>query len=118
MFYAKAEDKIDLHGYQFEHRLEDIQTLNAASLYDRFTGPAAAAAPALAPTLVGSAQAPTMEGMLRVLALVLPVLLAAARLPLTGEDYDRLLRNYPMIQAQMAALRLPDHRDAIAPRRR
>src|SRR5438046_9080120 len=23
-----AENKIDLHGYRFEHRLEDIQTLN------------------------------------------------------------------------------------------
>src|SRR3982751_2742441 len=28
MFYAMAERKIDLRGYQFEHRLEDIQTLN------------------------------------------------------------------------------------------
>ncbi|HEV2806723.1 MAG TPA: MqnA/MqnD/SBP family protein [Chthoniobacterales bacterium] len=28
MFYAMAENKIDLRGYQFEHRLEDIQTLN------------------------------------------------------------------------------------------
>src|SRR6266704_1194530 len=28
MFYAIAENKIDLRGYQFEHRLEDIQTLN------------------------------------------------------------------------------------------
>ena len=28
MFYAMAENKIDLCGYQFEHRLEDIQTLN------------------------------------------------------------------------------------------
>ncbi len=28
MFYAMAENKIDLHGYRFEHRLEDIQTLN------------------------------------------------------------------------------------------
>ncbi len=28
MFYAMAEHKIDLRGYQFEHRLEDIQTLN------------------------------------------------------------------------------------------
>ena len=28
MFYAMAKDKIDLHGYRFEHRLEDIQTLN------------------------------------------------------------------------------------------
>jgi 1,4-dihydroxy-6-naphthoate synthase len=28
MFYAIAEHKIDLRGYQFEHRLEDIQTLN------------------------------------------------------------------------------------------
>src|SRR4051812_36353956 len=28
MFYAMAEDKIDLRGYRFEHRLEDIQTLN------------------------------------------------------------------------------------------
>jgi hypothetical protein len=36
--------------------------------------------------------------------------LAAARLPLTGEDYERLLRNYPMIQAQMAALRLDEAR--------
>jgi len=28
MFYAIAKNKIDLHGYRFEHRLEDIQTLN------------------------------------------------------------------------------------------
>ena len=28
MFYAMAEKKIDLLGYRFEHRLEDIQTLN------------------------------------------------------------------------------------------
>ena len=28
MFYAIAKNKIDLHSYRFEHRLEDIQTLN------------------------------------------------------------------------------------------
>src|SRR5919107_3996800 len=28
MFYAMAENKIDLRGYRFEHRLEDIPTLN------------------------------------------------------------------------------------------
>src|SRR3982751_1729026 len=28
MFYAMAKDKIDLRGYRFEHRLEDIQSLN------------------------------------------------------------------------------------------
>jgi 1,4-dihydroxy-6-naphthoate synthase len=28
MFYAMAANKIDLRGYRFEHRLEDIQTLN------------------------------------------------------------------------------------------
>ena len=28
MFYAIAKNKIDLCGYRFEHRLEDIQTLN------------------------------------------------------------------------------------------
>src|SRR6266516_5987199 len=28
MFYAMAENKIDLRGYHFAHRLEDIQTLN------------------------------------------------------------------------------------------
>jgi 1,4-dihydroxy-6-naphthoate synthase len=28
MFYAMARHKIDLKGYEFEHRLEDIQTLN------------------------------------------------------------------------------------------
>src|SRR2546430_8614824 len=28
MFYAIAKNKIDLRGYRFEHRLEDIQTLN------------------------------------------------------------------------------------------
>ncbi len=32
MFYAMAEHKIDLHGYEFEHRLEDIQTLNERAL--------------------------------------------------------------------------------------
>jgi 1,4-dihydroxy-6-naphthoate synthase len=28
MFYAMAENKIDRRGYRFDHRLEDIQTLN------------------------------------------------------------------------------------------
>jgi len=28
MFYAMAENKIDLRGYRFDHRLADIQTLN------------------------------------------------------------------------------------------
>jgi len=28
MFYAMAENKIDLRGYRFDHRLEDIQMLN------------------------------------------------------------------------------------------
>jgi len=28
MFYAMAENKVDLRGYRFEHHLEDIQTLN------------------------------------------------------------------------------------------
>src|SRR5438132_507882 len=28
MFYAIAKNKIDVRGYRFEHRLEDIQTLN------------------------------------------------------------------------------------------
>ncbi len=28
MFYAMAEEKIDLRGYSFEHTLQDIQTLN------------------------------------------------------------------------------------------
>jgi len=28
MFYAMAQNKIDLRGYRLEHRLEDIQTLN------------------------------------------------------------------------------------------
>src|ERR1700752_1328215 len=32
MFYAIAEKKIDLRGYKFEHRLEDIQTLNERAL--------------------------------------------------------------------------------------
>ena len=32
MFYAMAEHKIDLRGYRFEHRLEDIQTLNERTL--------------------------------------------------------------------------------------
>ena len=32
MFYAIAENKIDLRGYQFQHRLEDIQTLNERAL--------------------------------------------------------------------------------------
>ena len=36
--------------------------------------------------------------------------LAAARLPLTGEDYERLLGNYPIIQAQVATLRFPEVR--------
>jgi 5,8-dihydroxy-2-naphthoate synthase len=32
MFYAMAEHQIDLCGYQFEHRLEDIQTLNERAM--------------------------------------------------------------------------------------
>jgi 1,4-dihydroxy-6-naphthoate synthase len=32
MFYAIAENKIDLRGYRFDHRLEDIQTLNERAL--------------------------------------------------------------------------------------
>jgi 1,4-dihydroxy-6-naphthoate synthase len=32
MFYAMAANKIDLRGYRFEHRLEDIQTLNERAM--------------------------------------------------------------------------------------
>ena len=32
MFYAMAENKIDMRGHRFEHRLEDIQTLNERAL--------------------------------------------------------------------------------------
>jgi 5,8-dihydroxy-2-naphthoate synthase len=32
MFYAMAENKIDMLGYRFEHQLEDIQTLNERAL--------------------------------------------------------------------------------------
>jgi 1,4-dihydroxy-6-naphthoate synthase len=32
MFYAMAENKFDLRGYRFQHRLEDIQTLNERAL--------------------------------------------------------------------------------------
>lgn len=32
MFYAIAKEKIDLRGYHFEHRLEDIQTLNERAM--------------------------------------------------------------------------------------
>jgi 5,8-dihydroxy-2-naphthoate synthase len=32
MFYAMAKTRIDLRGYRFEHRLEDIQTLNERAL--------------------------------------------------------------------------------------
>jgi len=32
MFYAIAENKIDLRGYRFQHQLEDIQTLNERAL--------------------------------------------------------------------------------------
>src|SRR2546423_10705986 len=32
MFYAIAKDKINLRGYRFEHRLEDIQTLNERAM--------------------------------------------------------------------------------------
>ncbi|MDQ3200106.1 MAG: ABC transporter substrate-binding protein [Verrucomicrobiota bacterium] len=32
MFYAMAEHKIDLRGYEFEHRLEDIQMLNERAM--------------------------------------------------------------------------------------
>jgi 1,4-dihydroxy-6-naphthoate synthase len=33
MFYAMATNKIDLRGYRFEHRLEDIQTLNERAMH-------------------------------------------------------------------------------------
>jgi 1,4-dihydroxy-6-naphthoate synthase len=32
MFYAIAKNKIDLRGYRFDHRLEDIQTLNERAI--------------------------------------------------------------------------------------
>jgi 1,4-dihydroxy-6-naphthoate synthase len=32
MFYAMAENKIDMRGYRFEHRLEDIATLNERAM--------------------------------------------------------------------------------------
>ena len=32
MFYGIAENKIDLRGYRFDQRLEDIQTLNERCL--------------------------------------------------------------------------------------
>src|SRR5207248_7415557 len=32
MFYSIAKNKIDLRGYRFEHRLEDIQTLNERAM--------------------------------------------------------------------------------------
>jgi len=32
MFYAVAENKIDLRGYRFKHQLEDIQTLNERAM--------------------------------------------------------------------------------------
>jgi 1,4-dihydroxy-6-naphthoate synthase len=32
MFYAMAENKINLRGYRFQHQLEDIQTLNERAL--------------------------------------------------------------------------------------
>jgi 1,4-dihydroxy-6-naphthoate synthase len=32
MFYAIAKNRIDLRGYRFEHRLEDIQTLNERAM--------------------------------------------------------------------------------------
>jgi 1,4-dihydroxy-6-naphthoate synthase len=32
MFYAIAEEKIDLRGYRFRHQLEDIQTLNERAI--------------------------------------------------------------------------------------
>jgi 1,4-dihydroxy-6-naphthoate synthase len=33
MFYAIAKNKINLRGYRFEHRLEDIQTLNERAMH-------------------------------------------------------------------------------------
>src|SRR5207253_11495414 len=32
MFYAMAENKIDMRGYRFDHRLEDIATLNERAM--------------------------------------------------------------------------------------
>src|SRR5437868_13602553 len=32
MFYAMATNKIDLRGYRYEHRLEDLQTLNERAM--------------------------------------------------------------------------------------
>jgi 1,4-dihydroxy-6-naphthoate synthase len=57
MFYALAENKIDLRGYRFDHRLAGIQTLNerarrgelhisAISIHARSALPAFAAASA------------------------------------------------------------------------
>jgi hypothetical protein len=37
-------------------------------------------------------------------------ILARARLPVTAEDYDRLLGLYPTLEAQSAALRIPELR--------
>src|SRR5437867_1491494 len=34
MFYAMAENKIDLRGYRFDHRLKDMQTLNERARRD------------------------------------------------------------------------------------
>src|ERR1700680_2944866 len=35
MFYAMAENKIDMRGYRFEHHLHDIQTLNEWAMQGR-----------------------------------------------------------------------------------
>jgi hypothetical protein len=45
MFYAMAEHKIDLRGYKFEHRLEDIQTLNERALRASWTSPRSRSTP-------------------------------------------------------------------------
>src|SRR3982074_1170001 len=40
MFYAMAENKIDMRGYRFEHRLEGLQNLNERALRGGPTMPA------------------------------------------------------------------------------
>jgi hypothetical protein len=36
--------------------------------------------------------------------------LTRARLPVTADEYERLLQNYPYVQSQLAELRLPEAR--------
>jgi hypothetical protein len=40
-------------------------------------------------------------------------ILGLAQLPVADDEYERLLRNYPILRSQVAALRIPEARYAL-----